>query len=117
MTASNMKTCFVTVGATATFSGLIKAVLAADVRETLEKLGYDRLLVQYGRHGQEHYDACFKSMSSDENSNLIVEGFDLDKSGLSSHMRAAKGTADKQGIVISHAGICASSRVFCDELY
>ncbi|KAI9788416.1 MAG: N-acetylglucosaminyldiphosphodolichol N-acetylglucosaminyltransferase catalytic subunit alg13 [Peltula sp. TS41687] len=42
------KTCFVTIGATARFDGLIKAVLSRAFLQSLAELHYTDLLVQYG---------------------------------------------------------------------
>lgn len=105
MSPNSPKTCFVTIGATASFSSLIKTVLSAEVCKSLESLGYSRLLVQYGSGGKDLFDGCVKEISP-LRSSLGIDGFDLDKSGLSKHMREAKGrTEASEGVVISHAGI------------
>jgi UDP-N-acetylglucosamine transferase subunit ALG13 len=116
MTGSDTKNCFVTIGATASFASLIKAVLARDVCQTLKDLGYDRLLIQYGHDGQELFDTCLQNLKQHERESLIIEGFDLDQSGLAAHMRDAKGSNGKEGVVISHAGTRAHSIMFAPTL-
>ena len=100
------KTCFVTIGATASFTGLIKAVLSEDFLKTLEAQDYTHLLVQYGQDGKELYDECLSQLNS-EASTLQISGFDLDPSGLRPYMLQAKGHHNllaTEGVVISHAG-------------
>ena len=102
------KTCFVTIGATASFTGLIEAVLSADFCRALEAQGYTNLLVQYGRDGRPLYDQCLQRLRTTSSSlGLKIDGFDLDKSGLRPYMFQAKGhnlPNATEGIVISHAG-------------
>lgn len=98
------KTCFVTIGATASFIGLIKAALAPEFLSALESQGYTELLVQYGQGGKELFDGCIGAL---DNINLHVHGFDLDKAGLAPYMLRAKGgprNGRDEGVVISHAG-------------
>lgn len=100
------KTCFVTIGATASFSGLIKAVLQHDFLEALEKHGYTCLLVQYGEDGQPIFDSqVTAAKNSESGSVLTIFGFSIDKAGLARYMKQAKGdSGDQEGVVISHAG-------------
>lgn len=98
------KTCFVTIGATASFIGLIRAALAPDFLAALESQGYTELLVQYGQGGKELFDGCLGALSS---MNMHIHGFDLDKAGLAPYMVRAKGgqrNGREEGVVISHAG-------------
>ena len=102
----SQKTCFVTIGATASFSSLIQAVLAPDFRKALEAQGYTDLLVQYGEDGEQLYE---QSKSKSGSSKIKISAFDLDKSGLGRYMRQAKATGPSnkdasEGVVISHAG-------------
>jgi beta-1,4-N-acetylglucosaminyltransferase len=104
MAPSSGKTCFVTIGATASFVGLIKAALAPDFLSALESHGYTHLLVQYGRDGKALFDSYIGSL---DKINIHIDGFDLDKSGLSKYMLQAKGgrnTGLPEGVVVSHAG-------------
>ena len=110
------KTCFVTVGATAPFDALIKAVLEPNFLQALRKANYTKLQIQ---HGYEAEDNLFSRLSRQaeisefcKNSNLEVTGFSFDKDGLDTYMRGAKGDAPRgqgtagagQGVVMSHAG-------------
>lgn len=92
------KTCFVTIGATASFSALVQAVLTTSFVVALDKQGYGELLVQYGADGKELYETALKCV---QGSSVKISGFDLDKTGLGRYMRQAK---DSNGVVISHAG-------------
>ena len=102
------KICFVTIGATASFTGLIKAVLSADFCRALEAQGYTDLVVQYGQDGKPLYDQCLQNLQTRTRSmSLKISGFDLDNSGLRQYMIQAKGHNNKnasEGLVISHAG-------------
>ena len=110
------KTCFVTVGATAPFDALIKAVLEPKFLQALRKANYTKLQIQ---HGHESEDNLFTRLSRQaevselcKNSNLELTGFGFDKDGLDRYMRGAKGNAPRgqgtedagEGAVISHAG-------------
>jgi beta-1,4-N-acetylglucosaminyltransferase len=98
------KLCFLTVGATASFSALIEAAVSPAFLTALESQGYTELSVQYGQDGKQLFEKC-KSIAQGS-SKLKVTGFDLDKAGLGRHMRRAKGAKDAvEGVVISHAGI------------
>jgi len=94
------KTCFVTIGATASFGALVKATLSAQFLEALQKQGYTDLLVQYGQDGKQLYESCLEQSAATKQSGLKVSGFDLEKAGLGRYLRQAR-----SGVVISHAGI------------
>lgn len=101
------KLCFLTVGATASFSELIEAAVSPAFLTALESQGYTELSVQYGQDGQQLFEKC-KTVAQGT-SKLKVTGFDLDKLGLGKHMRRAKGGKDAdEGVVISHAGMLTS---------
>jgi beta-1,4-N-acetylglucosaminyltransferase len=110
------KTCFVTVGATATFDALIKGVLEPKFLQALHKANFTDLQVQHGYEGQ---DNLFSRLSRQpkvsefcESSHLKLTGFAFDKDGLDKYMRGAKGIASRgsgtdnttEGAVMSHAG-------------
>ncbi|EGP90999.1 unnamed protein product [Zymoseptoria tritici ST99CH_1A5] len=104
MTTTSGKTCFVTIGATASFVGLIKAALAPDFLAALKSHGYTHLLVQYGQDGKALFDSCIGSLDQID---IHISGFDLDKAGLAEYMLQAKGernTGRQEGVVVSHAG-------------
>ena len=102
------KLCFVTIGATAAFDSLIKAALSPEFLQRLQASGYTDLLLQYGKDGHtilEDFRSRYGSKSEEE-FGIKVTGFDFNKKGLGSEMRAAKGEGDcLEGVVISHAGI------------
>jgi beta-1,4-N-acetylglucosaminyltransferase len=110
------KICFITVGATAPFDGLIKAVLEPKFLQALHDANYTDLQVQ---HGYEAQDNLFSRLSQHPNisefcksSHLKLTGFGFDKDGLDKYMRGAKGIAPRgseidnisEGVVMSHAG-------------
>ena len=97
------KVCFVTVGATASFDALIKATLSPPFLEALKTYHYTHLRLQHGKDGQkvlEEFDPANRGVQD-----LSISGFDFNKQGLGSEMRAAKGEDNKlEGVVVSHAG-------------
>jgi hypothetical protein len=99
------KSCFVTVGATAPFDKLIKAILEPKFLKALHDADYTELLVQHGYEGQGN---LFNRLIGQPNvsefctsSKLKVSGFGFDKDGLEKYLRGAK---DSGGAVMSHAG-------------
>lgn len=84
------KICFLTVGATASFSALIEAAVSPAFLTALESQGYTELSVQYGQDGKQLFEKC--KANAQASSKLTVTGFDLDKLGLGKHMRRAKET-------------------------
>ena len=98
------KVCFVTIGATAAFDSLLKAVLNPAFLKALEKFEYTDLRLQYGTNGASilsEYSEKEK-FASLSNFKVNVTGFDFKKEGLGAEMKAAR-----DGVVISHAGIPA----------
>lgn len=94
--------CFVTVGATASFKGLIKGVMAPEFVTKLIELDYTRLVIQCGPDMplfQELKDAS-------DLKGLEVSAFDFNKTGLGQEMRGCKENVgvSKMGVVVSHAG-------------
>ena len=107
------KVCFVTVGATASFDSLIKATLSPQFLEALKTYHYTDLRLQYGKDGQSILEEFNRSKDtmSEEAQDLNIGGFDFNKQGLGSEMRAAKGEGNGvEGVVISHAGTHSSLR-------
>lgn len=104
---TSRKLCFVTIGATAAFDSLIKAVLSSEFLQRLHAFGYTDLRLQYGKDGYtilEDFRNRYGSKSEEE-FGIHITGFDFNKIGLGSEMRAAKGEgARSDGVVISHAG-------------
>ena len=101
------KTCFVTIGATASFDTLIRATLTPSFFSALQSFGYTDLRLQHGTDGASILKDFFAA-NLDNNGgarNLKITGFDFDKQGLTQEMRAAKGqNGAAEGVVISHAG-------------
>lgn len=101
------KVCFVTVGATASFDSLIKATLNPTFLEALKTYHYTELRLQHGKDGQKILEYFMEgyNTSSEGEQDLLVSGFDFNRQGLGSEMRAAKGEdSGVEGVVISHAG-------------
>ncbi|KAI6814501.1 hypothetical protein KC315_g13396 [Hortaea werneckii] len=111
--SSSSKTCFVTIGATASFAALIRSALSPDTLSALGKLGYTDLVVQYGQDGQELFDSAMQQVkTAGSSSNVNVTGFDLDQAGLGKYMRQAKGggaRGGQEGVVVSHAAAFSPS--------
>ena len=104
---TSTKLCFLTVGATASFSALIEAAVSPAFLAALEAQGYTELSVQYGQDGKQLFEKS-KAAAQSKSPNVKVTGFDLDKLGLGKHIRRAKGGSAKEsveGVVISHAGM------------
>ena len=116
------KVCFVTIGATASFASLIRAVLSSAFFTALQAHRYTDLLVQFGADGKELYTTELKHVQdSGLYTGITVNGFGLDQAGLGPHMRMAKtgGQGGSEGVVISHAGmenihfVCLQSMYGC----
>ena len=101
------KVCFVTVGATASFDSLIKAALSPPFLDALKTHEYTDLRLQHGKNGQTVLEEFRRiNNATDEGvQDLGISGFDFNKQGLGSEMRAAKGQGNRvEGVVVSHAG-------------
>ena len=97
------KVCFVTVGATANFDALITATLSPPFLESLKTYDYTHLRLQHGKDGHTLLEEFHSANSATQD--LKVSGFDFNKQGLGSEMRAAKCEDNRlEGVVVSHAG-------------
>jgi beta-1,4-N-acetylglucosaminyltransferase len=100
-----MKVCFVTTGATAPFTALIKAVLEPKSLETLLSQGYTHLLVQYGTAKDvftQELPTAEDIGIDDEPERFTIGGMDFDGGkGLDEQFRLVQ---QSNGMVISHAG-------------
>lgn len=113
MTDSQRKRCFVTVGATAAFIGLIRAVLEPTFLECLKKHGYTQLRIQYGKNGKKTFDDYFWVLSDEQRAGIDITGFDFRKDGLKAEMLAVRGRPNgSEGCVISHAGKATVVKTF-----
>ncbi|KAI9824640.1 MAG: hypothetical protein M1819_000841 [Sarea resinae] len=108
--SSTSKHCFVTIGATASFDGLISAVLDPGFLQELHEADYTSLAVQYGSQAGEAQFAAFTTKypaGSEERHGIEIRGFDFKTEGLKDEMLAARGDrreGGREGVVISHAG-------------
>ena len=92
--SSKRKLCFVTIGATASFDALLRAILSTTFLTALVNEGYSDLLLQYGKTGLSILNALFPSNKSNQRifqNKLNIAGFDFDATGLTMYMRCAKG--------------------------
>lgn len=105
MTDRPQKRCFVTVGATAAFIGLIRAVLESSFLECLKTHGYTELRIQFGKNGKKTFDDYLWVLSDEQRANINITGFDFKQNGLKDEMLAVRGRPNgTEGCVISHAG-------------
>ena len=101
------KLCFVTIGATADFDSLIRAVVSETFILALKAHSYTDLLIQYGQDESGVYRSFRDLMQVEPEiaKGLKIEGFGFNKVGLGQEMRAAtSGRNRREGVVISHAG-------------
>ncbi|EXJ88795.1 hypothetical protein A1O3_01859 [Capronia epimyces CBS 606.96] len=105
--AKAAKRCFVTIGATASFNGLLKAVLEPGFITELQRVGYTELRIQYGDGaGEEIFETRTKELRDAlAKDNFDITGFGFNKTGLREEMTRVKGQSiETEGMVISHAG-------------
>ncbi|KAL8820466.1 MAG: hypothetical protein Q9223_001327 [Gallowayella weberi] len=99
--------CFVTIGATAAFDQLLKAVLTSRFLQALQSSGYTTLLLQYGKNGHgilKDFEATVAAGQATK-CGIEISGFDFNKLGLGQEMWSVKAAEDRaEGVVISHAG-------------
>lgn len=103
------KLCFVTVGATAPFLGLLVSIFSPDFMEALSQAGYTHLLIQYGQDGQMYYGnfLTLYPPGSPGLHGIEIDGFDFNPAGLKQEMRMAQlneREGRRGGLIISHAG-------------
>jgi beta-1,4-N-acetylglucosaminyltransferase len=98
----------VTIGATASFSSLIRATVSSSFCHSLEQNQYTDLIVQYGADGDALFQSLLQDIASSEHGSVInVSGFGLDTNGLDEYMKLAKTGgpgSGVEGLVVSHAG-------------
>lgn len=106
-----VKLCFMTVGATASFSSLVREVLSVDFLTALQKQRYTHLLVQYGSLGYDIFDELKREHGLEEPKEqfgIAIEGFDFNVEGLMEEMIAVRTNPRLnrlEGMIISHAGM------------
>ena len=99
------KLCFVTTGATAPFTELIKAVLSEDSLNALIENKVTHLFIQFGA-AEEIFETSAKAArqylaQQGKEKQLEVDGMDFDSSGLVEQFKLVQQT---EGLAISHAG-------------
>ena len=110
MAVPGKKTVFVTVGATAAFKELVRSVLAQRSLGALQAAGYEQLLVQYGKDGEEVFRDALAAYGAPAAgrpltvNGISISGFDFRAGGLVEEMALAKNRDGVEGAVISHAG-------------
>ncbi|TID16472.1 glycosyltransferase family 1 protein [Venturia nashicola] len=108
MSLKKNKVCFVTIGATASFPSLIRAVLSPSFLHAASSHDYTKLIIQFGRGGDSLFkELCMKAQKEGPYG-LTVEGFDL-TNDMMGEMRVVKASAREgrqreEGIVLCHAG-------------
>ncbi|KAF2739724.1 hypothetical protein EJ04DRAFT_483918 [Polyplosphaeria fusca] len=99
------KVCFVTTGATAPFTELIRSVLRPSSLDALGHAGYTHLLIQYGTARsvfQQSVEVAQAHLQSEGGKvALTIAGFDFDNNALKDQFKLVQ---DSKGLVISHAG-------------
>ncbi|OAP65594.1 hypothetical protein AYL99_01566 [Fonsecaea erecta] len=101
------KRCFVTIGATAPFNSLVRAVLEPTFIQPLREAGYTQLRIQYGDHEGEtiFQRRCEALRDVGLDKGIEITGFGFNREGLRGEMLAVKGGSPQdEGMVISHAG-------------
>jgi beta-1,4-N-acetylglucosaminyltransferase len=104
--ATRERYCFVTVGATASFDSLIRAVLSPSFLRALAKHEYTNLIIQFGKDAQSLFTNLAQEIGSAGHTyGIQVQGFDLAKK-LREVMKIASGVAGRrEGVVVCHAGM------------
>jgi beta-1,4-N-acetylglucosaminyltransferase len=100
------KGCFVTVGATAAFDGLVAAALSSQSLIALRDAGYTRLVVQYGQaeSSKSSFQTSLKKVESEFGVlPLHIEGFALTVVDFQEAVKDVVCTAHR-GLLIAHAG-------------
>jgi beta-1,4-N-acetylglucosaminyltransferase len=107
------KVCFVSVGATTTFTRLVEAVLSEPFLDALARERYTHLRVQYGIDGQDTFDDCLRILTLGSSSkvpgNMDISGFSLapDQDKLQEEIKmtqASKQHGRSMGMFVTHAG-------------
>ncbi|EXJ73854.1 uncharacterized protein A1O5_03616 [Cladophialophora psammophila CBS 110553] len=101
------KRCFVTIGATAPFNSLVRAVLEPAFLKPLREAGYTQLRIQFGNHEGETIfrERCKSLKEAGFDKGIDITGFGFSREGLREEMLAVKGRSQvDEGMVISHAG-------------
>jgi beta-1,4-N-acetylglucosaminyltransferase len=102
------KTCFVTVGATASFDTLIRAIYNPQFLHALAETGYTDLTIQCGKGGKHLCDSLLAEAREQGQYGISVAAFEFTQDMIQ-EMRVAKAEEGREeGIVLCHAGRIAS---------
>lgn len=103
-----MKLCLVTVGATASFKGLVQEVLSEPFLAQLQRYKFTDLVVQYGKDAQHIFDSFTNENpeGSETLHGISVAGFEFvpDMAPIIKMARKDDTNEQEQGMIISHAG-------------
>jgi beta-1,4-N-acetylglucosaminyltransferase len=101
------KTCFVTVGATASFDALIRALYDPQFLHALAETGYTDLTIQCGKGGKELCDRLLAEAREQGRYGISVAAFEFTQD-MMQEMRVAKAEGGREeGVVLCHAGMAA----------
>lgn len=89
--------CFVTIGATATFTSLLTAALSPPFLCTLSSLSYTHLILQCGDDLEKAQQLIEKLQPELQRLGLEVAAFAFNKEGLGREMRGCKGSESRRG--------------------
>jgi len=116
--------CFVTIGATATFTSLLTTALSLPFLRTLSSLSYTHLILQCGDDLEKAQGLIEKLQPELQRLGLEVAAFGFNKEGLGREMRGCKGSESRrgghrlvglreekeverrEGVCVCHAGMC-----------
>lgn len=102
--------CFVTIGATATFTPLLTAALSPPFLTTLAQLHYTHLILQCGADLAPAQSWLATLQPTLRELNLHVRAFGFNDAGLGAEMRGCKAEAGRtEGVVVCHAGMSLPS--------
>jgi beta-1,4-N-acetylglucosaminyltransferase len=103
------KTCFVTVGATASFEALIRAIYEPHFLHTLAEHGYTDLTIQCGKGGEQLCDLLLVKAKGQGPYGIRVVAFEFTQN-MMLEMRVAKAEGEREeGVVLCHAGTLMAS--------
>jgi UDP-N-acetylglucosamine transferase subunit ALG13 len=104
------KTCFVTVGATASFEALVRAIYQPHFLHALAEHGYTDLTIQCGKGGKELCDMLLAEAKDHGPYGIGVATFEFTQN-MMQEMRVAKAEGGREeGVVLCHAGTLISMK-------
>lgn len=98
------KECFITTGATAKFTELIRAALTEESLQAFADNGFTHITIQCGNSLAEYED-----LKPADTKGLKIRAFDFNKNGLNKEMRACQAVVkrfEQDNIQVSEKGLC-----------